>query len=112
MAEEDSLLALQGLHSDLIAFSENRLQEVDRLISELDSRIDEFRELLDKKAKNDASRRELQKGTSLTLTSSTSMSIASHFHASSTFNCARMSGGGRLIPTQSRNYVQLANHYE
>lgn len=64
MAEEDGLLALQGLHSDLIAFSENRLQDIERLVNELDSRIEEFRELLDKKGKADASRKKLQEGAS------------------------------------------------
>lgn len=62
MAEEDGLLALQGLHSDLVAFSENRLQDIERLVNELDSRIEEFRALLDKKGKADASRKQLQDG--------------------------------------------------
>jgi nuclear pore complex protein Nup205 len=63
MAEEDGLLALQGLHSDLLAFSENRLQDIERLVNELDNRIEEFRALLDKKSKADASRRKLGEGT-------------------------------------------------
>jgi hypothetical protein len=63
MAEEDGLLALQGLHSDLLAFSENRLQDIERLVNELDSRVEEFRSLLDKKGKADASRKRLNEGT-------------------------------------------------
>ena len=64
MAEEDSLFALQGLHSDLIAFSENRLPDLQRLLVELDGRIEEFRALLDKKGKSDASRTQLHNGES------------------------------------------------
>jgi nuclear pore complex protein Nup205 len=62
MAEVDGLLALQGLHSDLLAFSENRLQDIERLVNELDGRIEEFRALLDKQGKADASRRKLSEG--------------------------------------------------
>jgi hypothetical protein len=62
MADEDGLLALQGLHSDLVAFSEHRLQDIERLVNELDGRIEEFRTLLDKKGKSDASRKQLQDG--------------------------------------------------
>lgn len=61
MAEEDTLDALQGLHRDLLAFCENRLQDIDRLVEELEGRIDEFRALLDKKPKNDKSRQEISK---------------------------------------------------
>ncbi|TID18729.1 hypothetical protein E2P81_ATG05711 [Venturia nashicola] len=61
MAEEDTLDALQGLHRDLLAFCENRLQDIDRLVQELEGRIDEFRALLDKKPKNDKSRQEISK---------------------------------------------------
>ena len=62
MADEDGLLALQGLHNDLIAFSDNRLQDIERLVNELDSRVEEFRALLDKNGKTDASRRQVQTG--------------------------------------------------
>lgn len=62
MAEEDGLLALQGLHSDLVAFSENRLQDIERLVGELESRIEEFRSLLDKQSKSNASRQKVQTG--------------------------------------------------
>lgn len=63
MAEEDGLLALQDLHSDLLAFSENRLQDIERLVNELDTQIEEFRTLLDKNGKGDASRKRLNEGT-------------------------------------------------
>lgn len=59
MAQVDSLDALQGLHQDLLAFSDNRLNDIDRLVGELRNRIDEFRALLDHKRKNDQSRRQL-----------------------------------------------------
>lgn len=62
MAEEDGLQALQGLHSDLEAYCGNRLRDIDRLVGELESRIDEFRELLDHKTKSEASRRRLLEG--------------------------------------------------
>jgi nuclear pore complex protein Nup205 len=62
MAEADSLEALQGLHRDLLAFCENRLQDIDRLVEELESRIEEFRGLLDKKPKAEQSRRQLSQG--------------------------------------------------
>lgn len=64
MAEEDTLDALQGLHRDLLAFGENRLQDIDRLVEELEGRIDEFRALLDKKPKNDHSRQQISKSRS------------------------------------------------
>lgn len=69
MAEEDTLDALQGLHRDLLAFCENRLQDIDRLVEELEGRIDDFRALLDKKPKNDTSRQEISKSTITTETS-------------------------------------------
>jgi len=62
MAANDSLEALQGLHRDLLALSENRLKAIERLLGELESRIDEFRNLLDKKSKSDLSRQKLSKG--------------------------------------------------
>ena len=70
MAEEDGLLALQGLHSDLVAFSENRLQDIERLVGELESRIEEFRSLLDKQSKSNTSRQKVQSGMFNTLVQS------------------------------------------
>lgn len=44
----ESLLRLQGLHADLLAFAETRLANVDRLWQELEDSIQDFRRLLDK----------------------------------------------------------------
>ncbi|KIV87816.1 hypothetical protein PV11_03336 [Exophiala sideris] len=44
----DSLIRLQGLHADLVAFSETRLANIDRLWLELEESIQDFRRLLDK----------------------------------------------------------------
>ncbi|KAJ9665719.1 hypothetical protein H2201_004203 [Coniosporium apollinis] len=63
MAGTDSLEALQGLHQDLLAFTESRLPTIDRLSLELEARIEEFRKLLDKPRKDDNSRRTLASGT-------------------------------------------------
>ena len=62
MAESGALEGLRGLHQDLIALGESRLPNIDRLWAELEARIDEFRRLLDKPAKSDASRKALQTG--------------------------------------------------
>lgn len=63
MAADGKLEALQGLQRDLLALSENRLIAIERLLLELDARLDEFCNLLDKKPKNDASRQKLSQGT-------------------------------------------------
>lgn len=44
----ESLLRLQGLHADLLAFAETRLANIDRLWQELEDSIQDFRRLLDK----------------------------------------------------------------
>lgn len=68
MAEADSLDTLEGLHQDLLAYCDNhRLENIDRLSHELNSRIDEFRQLLDRKPKNDQSRRKLAESKHKTL---------------------------------------------
>ncbi|OJD31210.1 nuclear pore complex subunit nup192 [Diplodia corticola] len=63
MADTDSLEALQGLHRDLLALSESRLPNIDRLFAELLARVDEFKKLLDKPRKNDRSREALRNDT-------------------------------------------------
>jgi len=63
MATDGNLEALQGLHRDLLALSENRLVAVERLLLELEARLEEFGNLLDKKPKNDVSRQKLSQGT-------------------------------------------------
>ncbi|KAK8154342.1 nucleoporin Nup186/Nup192/Nup205 [Phyllosticta citrichinensis] len=63
MADNDSFGILQGLHRDLVALSELRLGNIDRLWAELESRIDEFKRLLDKPRRNDRSREALRANT-------------------------------------------------
>ena len=65
--DQDDLESLQGLHLDLIALSNSQLRNVDRLWAELDARVDEFRQLLDKPRKNEASRKSLSSGMSISL---------------------------------------------
>jgi nuclear pore complex protein Nup205 len=63
MAEEDSLAALQGLHRDLCAHIDLQLPVLERLIQNLEAHLEDFKALLDKKPKNDASRQALSAGT-------------------------------------------------
>jgi nuclear pore complex protein Nup205 len=58
----DSLQRLQGLHQDLVEFSESRLANVERLWLELEASIEDFRKLLDKPPKSNASRESLASG--------------------------------------------------
>jgi nuclear pore complex protein Nup205 len=62
MDEYDSLTRLQGLQADLVAFSESRLPNVDRLWTELEDSIADFRKLLDRQNKSDSSRQKLKSG--------------------------------------------------
>lgn len=62
MAEDDSLAALQGLHRDLCAHIDLQLPVLERLVLNLEAHLEEFKTLLDKKPKNDASRRLLSSG--------------------------------------------------
>ena len=71
MTDSDALEGLRGLHQDLIALGESRLPNIERLWAELEARIDEFRRLLDKPPKSDASRRTLQTGPLLFLSGTT-----------------------------------------
>ncbi|KAF2453191.1 nucleoporin Nup186/Nup192/Nup205 [Lineolata rhizophorae] len=61
MAEEDDG-GLEWLHRDLLALSELRLPNVDRLWAQLEVRLDEFRRLLEKPGRNDTSRNALNTG--------------------------------------------------
>lgn len=61
----ESVERLQGLQRDLHNLSEVTLPNIDRLWSELETRVDEFRRLLDEKPKNDQSRKALSAGTIL-----------------------------------------------
>lgn len=62
MAEDDSLGGLQALHRDLCALIDLKLPVLDRLVANLETRLDELKSLLDKKAKNDESRKALSSG--------------------------------------------------
>lgn len=63
MAEvEEGLIGLQGLHQDLQGLEEGQLRNIDRLWANLEARVGEFRQLLDKPPKNDASRKTLLSG--------------------------------------------------
>jgi nuclear pore complex protein Nup205 len=62
MAELIDLEGLESLHRDLLALSESRLVNVDRLWAQLEARIDEFRHLLEKAPRNEQSRRSLATG--------------------------------------------------
>lgn len=62
MSDPDSLEGLRGLHQDLLALSEARLTNVERLWVELESRVEEFRKLLDKSPKNEKSRQTVLAG--------------------------------------------------
>ena len=63
MEEDDSLTRLQGLQADLVAFSESRLPNLDRLWIELEGSIADFRKLLDRQNRSDKSRQALKSGT-------------------------------------------------
>ncbi|KAF2204144.1 hypothetical protein GQ43DRAFT_201218 [Delitschia confertaspora ATCC 74209] len=62
MSEIDSLEGLQGLHRDLRALTELKLPVLQRLVEELDARLNEFSALLDKPGSNEKSRQELKSG--------------------------------------------------
>lgn len=58
----DSLQRLQGLKNDLFTLSATTVPNVERLSAELESRTQEFRDLLDKKPRSDKSRQTLSSG--------------------------------------------------
>jgi nuclear pore complex protein Nup205 len=62
MAEDDSLAALEGLHRDLCAHIDLQLPVLERLLYNLEAHLEDLKTLLDKKPKNDASRRALSSG--------------------------------------------------
>ena len=59
----DSLARLQGLHADLVAFTETRLANIDRLWQELEDSIQDFRHLLDKPTAESSDREAYNNGT-------------------------------------------------
>ena len=62
MSELHNLESLQALHADLLALSESRLSNVERLGIQLEAHIQDFKALLDKKGRNDQSRKSLATG--------------------------------------------------
>ncbi|CAI6341212.1 unnamed protein product [Periconia digitata] len=62
MADDDSLQALEALHRDLCALIDNRLPVLERLLVNLESQLEDFKALIDKKPKSDASRKTLNQG--------------------------------------------------
>lgn len=69
MAEQSSSLnEIQALQSDLLALSNSRLSNLERLAIELEAHIAAFRNLLNQKSRNDESRKSIEKGVSLLIT--------------------------------------------
>lgn len=62
MEEPTDLECLQALYADLLAFSEHKLSSIERLGAQLDVHIKDFQNLLDKKARNEPSRKKLATG--------------------------------------------------
>ncbi|KAF2762610.1 nuclear pore complex subunit [Pseudovirgaria hyperparasitica] len=65
MADASSLESLQDLHRDLQALSESRLPVLDRLWLQLEARVDDFRNLLDQKRRDDGSRQKVVQDSSI-----------------------------------------------
>jgi nuclear pore complex protein Nup205 len=63
MSELNSLEDLQALYTDLLALSESRLSDLARLGTALDAHVRDFRNLLDKRARSEESRKSLATGT-------------------------------------------------
>ncbi|KAL2011469.1 hypothetical protein VTN00DRAFT_4187 [Thermoascus crustaceus] len=62
MDDNDILGGLRGLFQDLSTLSESSIPNIDRLCVELEAHIQDFRKLLDKPAKNNASRQAVLSG--------------------------------------------------
>jgi nuclear pore complex protein Nup205 len=58
----ESLERLQGLHADLVAFTEGRLANIDRLVQELQGTVSDFRKLLDKPTPSASDREKYNSG--------------------------------------------------
>ena len=56
---------LRSLHRDLISLTQGQLRTIDRLWIELESRISDFRLLLDDHKRKDASRKQIESGLSI-----------------------------------------------
>lgn len=55
----EQIAAIQSLHQDLLELSESRLPNIERLCADLDAHIEAFKQLLDRKPKNEQSRYKL-----------------------------------------------------
>lgn len=63
MAElHENLASLRGLYQDLSAITDSSFLNVERLILELETHIEDFQKLLDKPAKSNASRQAVLSG--------------------------------------------------
>lgn len=62
MAESEDTARLRGLYQDLSSLSESSLANIERLCLELEASIQDFRKLLEKPTKNDASRQKVLTG--------------------------------------------------
>ena len=62
MEDSGGLIGLRGLYYDLVSLEASRLSNVERLCADLEARVNEFRQLLDKPAKNETSRKALSPG--------------------------------------------------
>lgn len=62
MTVPDDLVGLRGLHQDLLALEKSQLLDIEGLLVDLESRIDEFRKLLDKSPRKEASRNAILSG--------------------------------------------------
>jgi hypothetical protein len=63
MSELGGLERLESLHRDILALSQYRLSNVERLWVQLEAHIGEFRHLLEKKTRSEQSRKSLATGT-------------------------------------------------
>ena len=63
MTDEGGLASLRGLRQELLALEQSQLRNIDRLWADLEAHVQDFRQLLDKPSKNEASRKELLSGT-------------------------------------------------
>ncbi|KAF5864788.1 hypothetical protein ETB97_006325 [Aspergillus alliaceus] len=62
MGDRDTLAGLRGLYQDLSSLTDSSLVNIDRLRVELEAHIDDFRKLLDRAPKNNASRQAVLSG--------------------------------------------------
>ncbi|KAA8652609.1 nuclear pore complex Nup192/Nup205 family protein [Aspergillus tanneri] len=70
MEDQDTLAGLRGLYQDLSALSNSSFVNIERLRIELEAHIQDFRKLLDKPTKNNASRQAVLSGTHIRVSDS------------------------------------------